>query len=577
MRFAKKLSLFLKVIIIILILSAGSLNIEAAEYSDKKADLVMLNGAVHTMDAARSKKEALCLEGGRIVYVGSNKGARRFIENATKVLDLKGSMVLPGFHDCHVHLVEGGMHLNECNLDELKSIDEVLETIKNYRDRNPDKVWIKGSGWGLPLFEDANARKELLDKIESEKPIFLESQDYHSAWVNSKALEIAGISKESEDPEGGHIEKDPKTGEPTGTLRESAIDLVLRHLPPPSQEDFRQGLLRGQALAAAYGITSIQDACVGPAVHEAYRKGDGDGILTVNVNTAIKIDPLKDDASQVEKLKILANRFREGRLKVSSAKIFADGVIEAKTANLLLPYSDKKGGNGKLNFAPIRLASLVSKLESAGIQVHIHSIGDGATRASLDAFEQSRRLNPENHKRRSHIAHLELIDRSDLPRFASLSITATIQPYWAQQDEYIVRLTEPVLGKERSENIYPFKSLRDEGARLAGGSDWPVSSLNPLEAIQVALTRKAIDKNVDAWLPHQKLILKDCLEAYTINGAFINNRDSETGSLEVGKYADIIILDRDLYTVPAGEIARVNVLKTFFRGKEVFSKKDLSD
>lgn len=547
----------------------------ALKNKKKKADTVLLNASVHTMDAARSIKEALCLEGGRIVYVGSNKGARRFIENATKVLDLEGGMVLPGFHDCHVHLVEGGMHLNECNLDDLKSIDEVLETIKNYRDRNPDKVWIKGSGWGLPLFEDANARKELLDKIESEKPIFLESQDYHSAWVNSKALEIAGISKESEDPEGGHIEKDPKTGEPTGTLRESAIDLVLRHLPPPAEEDFREGLLRGQALAAAYGITSIQDACVGPAVLSAYEKGDGDGILTVNVNTAIKIDPLKDDTAQVEKIKILANRFREGRLKVSSAKIFADGVIEAKTANLLLPYCDKKGGNGKLNFAPDRLASLVSKLESAGIQVHIHSIGDGATRACLDAFEKSRRQDPENHRRRSHIAHLELIDIADLPRFASLSVTATIQPYWAQQDDYILRLTEPVLGKERSQNIYPFKSLRDEGARLAGGSDWPVSSLNPLEAIQVALTRKAIDSKADAWLPHQKLILKDCLEAYTINGAFINNRDSETGSLEVGKYADIIILDRDLYTVPAEEIARVKVLKTFFRGKEVFSREDL--
>ncbi|HMO21409.1 MAG TPA: amidohydrolase family protein, partial [Candidatus Melainabacteria bacterium] len=476
-------------VLIALISLLSAQQVLARNNNKRKADTVLLNASVHTMDAARSVKEALCLEGGRIVYVGSNNGARRFIENATKVLDLKGGMVLPGFHDCHVHLVEGGMHLNECNLDDLKSVDEVLEAVKNYRERNPDKEWIKGSGWGLPLFEDANARKELLDNIESEKPIFLESQDYHSAWVNSKALEIAGISKGSKDPEGGHIEKDPKTGEPTGTLRESAIDLVLRHLPPPAEEDFRQGLLRGQALAAAYGITSIQDACVGPAVLSAYEKGDGDGILTLNVNTAIKIDPLKDDTAQVEKIKILANRFREGRLKVSSAKIFADGVIEAKTANLLLPYCDKKGGNGKLNFAPDRLASLVSKLESAGIQVHIHSIGDGATRASLDAFEKSRRQNPESHNRRSHIAHLELVDAKDRARFQKLNVGATIQALWAHRDDYVSKLTEPVLGGERSKGIYPIRGLFDANARLVGGSDWPVSSLNPFHAMEVAVRR----------------------------------------------------------------------------------------
>lgn len=566
------MSVRLALVLITLISILSSLPAFAAR---ERADTVLLNASVHTMDAARSIKEAVCIAGDRIIYVGSNKGARRFIENATRVLDLKGRMVLPGFQDCHVHLVEGGMHLNECNLDDLKSVDEVLDMIKSYRDENPQKEWIKGSGWGLPLFKNANARKELLDKIESEKPVFLESQDYHSAWVNSKALELAGITADSKDPEGGHIEKDPKTGEPTGTLRESAIELVQRHLPPPTEEEFRNGLLRGQELAATCGITSIQDASVSPQVLAAYEKGYGDGILTVNVNTAIKIDPLKEDDAQVENIKVLSRRYREGRLKVSSAKIFADGVIEARTANLLFSYSDKKGGNGKLNFAQERLASLVTKLESAGIQVHIHSIGDGATRASLDAFEQSRRLHPENSRCRSHIAHLELIDRSDLPRFASLSITATIQPYWAQPDDYIVRLTEPVLGKERSKNIYPFKSLREKGTRLAGGSDWPVSTLNPLEAIQVAVTRKALDKEEDSWLPHQKLILKDCLEAYTINGAFINHRDNENGSLEVGKQADIIVLDRDLYTVPEGELAGVKVIKTFFRGKEIYSKEDL--
>ncbi|MCB9471866.1 MAG: amidohydrolase [Candidatus Obscuribacterales bacterium] len=572
------MSVRLALVLITLISILSSLPAFAAR---ERADTVLLNASVHTMDAARSIKEAVCIAGDRIIYVGSNKGARRFIENATKVLDLKGRMVLPGFQDCHVHLVEGGMHLNECNLDDLKSVDEVVDMIKSYRDENPQKEWIKGSGWGLPLFKNANARKELLDKIESKKPVFLESQDYHSAWVNSKALELAGITADSKDPEGGHIEKDPKTGEPTGTLRESAIELVQRHLPPPTEEEFRKGLLRGQELAATCGITSIQDASVSPQVLAAYEKGYGDGILTVNVNTAIKIDPLKEDDAQVENIKILSRRYRENHredlLKVSSAKIFADGVIEARTANLLRPYSDKAGGNGKLNFAPERLASLVTKLESAGIQVHIHSIGDGATRASLDAFDRSRRQHPENRRCRSHIAHLELIDKSDLPRFASLSISATIQPYWAQPDEYIVRLTEPVLGKKRSQNIYPFKSLRDEGARLAGGSDWPVSTLSPLEAIQVAVTRRGIDKEGDCWLPHQKLILKDCLEAYTINGAFINHRDSENGSLEVGKQADIVVLDRDLYTVPAGELARVKVLKTIFRGKEIYSREDLKE
>ena len=317
-----------------------------------------------------------------------------------------------------------------------------------------------------------------------------------------------------------------------------------------------------------------------PDLLSAYQKADESNEMKLRVALAIKIDPQKDDEEQIEQIKKLKSAHDVGRLRVTSAKIFVDGVIEAKTAALLEPYlstgpsasPDEK--SGELNFEPERLASLVRKLEGAGIQPHFHAIGDKAVRVALDAIEKNRHDGGDCfNSTRPHLAHLELVSAEDLPRFEHLDATATIQGVWAQRDSYIVSLTEPLLGPERSSNIYPFGSLFQAGARLAGGSDWPVTTMNPLDAIEVAVTRrKEGSKKRDSWLPHQRLALPTCLSAYTINGAFVNGEEKNTGSLEPGKAADLIVIDKDLFEVEESQIHSAKVVLTMINGEVVFER-----
>jgi predicted amidohydrolase YtcJ len=468
-----------------------------------------------------------------------------------------------------VHLITGGMTLSNCNLSGIETLAGVLEAVRKCRSANRYKSWITGSGWDLPLFKGASPSKELLDQVTPDVPVYLESADGHSAWVNSRALKLSGVGRDTPDPPRGHIERDDKTGEPSGTLRESAMGLVAQKMPPPSVEEYREGLRRGLERANSFGITSIQEANASEDLLRAYRDYDRSGQLSARVVAAIHVDPARG-VSQIPGLMRLRQKYRSPRLKADAAKIFVDGVIEAHTAALLSPYLDRPGYSGTPNYSPELLTKLITSLDGAGFQIHIHAIGDRAIRMSLDSFEAAQTVNGK-HDARHHIAHLELIDPGDIGRFAKLGVIANFQAFWAYADSYITELTEPVLGPERSRWLYPIKSVVKTGAVVVGGSDWSVTSMNPLDAMQVALTRSPLDTpDKKSWLAEERVDLQTMIAAYTINGAYLSRQEKMTGSVEPGKRADLIVLDQNLFAVPVDAIHKVKVLLTMIDGREVY-------
>ena len=545
------------------------LTLLACTPAEQKAELVLRNGAIYTVDAQRSWAEALALANGRIVYVGNNSGAEKFISDQTRVIDLQGKMVLPGFHDSHVHPVSGGIELGQCNLNGSKTQQEVFDKIRAYAAAHPEKQWITGGGWDLPIFPEGNPRREQLDALVPDRPVYLTSADGHSAWVNSKALQIAGVTQTTRDPSEGRIERDAKTGEPSGTLREMATDLVSKFQPELTQEDYVQGARAGLAMANRFGITSLQEASAHEKILAAFAELERRNELTARVLAAQYVDP-QQDTVQIATLVERRAKYHSTHLRATAVKIFADGVIEGHTAALLEPYVDRPHDRGIPNWTPEQLARVATALDKAGFQIHTHAIGDFAIRMTLDALETAQRLNGKRDARH-HIAHVQLFDPVDIPRFKQLDVIANFQPLWAFADWYITDLTEPVLGPSRSRWLYPIASVAQTGATLAAGSDWSVSSMNPLDAMQVAITRRGLEDTTGAaWIAEEIVDLPTMLAAYTINGAFVNHQEQNTGSLEVGKAADVIVLDCNLFEIPPHEIHRAKVLLTLLEGREVY-------
>jgi len=537
------------------------------------ADLVLRHGAVYTMDAERSWAEAVAVRGGRIVYVGSEDGIAPFVGSGTEVVDLAGRMVLPGFHDSHAHPISGGLTLAECDLNDSTTRAGVVAMIRWCATAHPDRPWVRGRGWALPIFPDANPRKELLDSLVPDRPAYLRAADGHSAWANSKALGLAGITKATPDPPDGRIERDPRTGEPSGTLREGATALVSRLLPERSAAERESALKLGIRLANRDGITSLYDASVNTADLHTYQAIIGEDSLTLRVVAALEVDPTAGPG-QVPGLERLRERFRSPLLRPIAAKIFADGVLESGTAALLAPYLGRHGDQGHSNYTPASLDSIAVALDRAGFQIHVHAIGDRAIRMTLDALAAARQANGPRDAR-PMMAHIELIEPEDIPRFRELGVIADFQPLWAYADDYITQLTEPQLGPARSRWLYPIGSVAHNGAVIVGGSDWPVSSLNPLDAIQVAITRRATDAPAGPpWIPQEVVDLPTILAAYTINGAYAFGQEAETGSLEVGKAADLIVLDRNLFAIPVEQIHGVRVVRTLLEGKTVWNSEE---
>jgi predicted amidohydrolase YtcJ len=537
------------------------------------ADLVFIGGHVHTVDPGRPRADAVAIRGDRIVAVGSDSEVRGLIGPRTRVVDLAGRLLLPGFQDVHIHPIFAGVDRLQCDVREARGRDEVLAAIRSYVTTHPDDAWIIGSGWYMADFENGTPRREDLDAIVADRPAFLPNRDGHSTWVNSKALELAGIDRDTPDPDDGRIERDPD-GTPTGTLHEGAARTVERLMPEVTGDLMADGLRLAQAYLHALGITAWQDAILRPEDQAVYRAAAEAGWLTARVEGAMWWERSRGD-DQVDELIERSRSGSVGRLRVNSVKLMQDGVLETYTGALIDPYLGGDGSptaNRGIRFIdPERLPGWVTRIDAAGLQPHFHAIGDQAVRDCLDAVAAARAANGPSDTR-PHIAHIQVIHPDDVPRFAALGVVANAQPYWACHEAQMDALTIPFLGPERTTWQYPFRSLLAAGARLAMGSDWSVSTPNPLLEMEVAVTRVADESRGvrEPFLPEQALTLSEAIAAFTAGSAYVNHLDRETGTIEVGKLADLTVVDRDLLASDAGPIGDGRVLGTFVGGASVF-------
>lgn len=539
-----------------------------------QAELVLTHGVVYTLDAAAPWAEALAIaDDGTLLAVGSHDAAMRHRGPDTRVVDLHGQLVLPGFHDTHVHPVTGGIELGQCALAGVATQQALEAALRACAKAQAGEAWLVGGGWELTLFAGGNPSRQWLDAIVPDVPVYLGSADGHSAWLNSEGLRRAGITAATPDPPNGRIERDA-AGEPSGTLREDAVALVAPHLPKLAPEAYDEGLRRALAMANGFGITGMYEAAATPLVLAAYERLAERGELTARVIVAQTIDTLKGP----EQLDALAERrdriarLEHPRLRATSIKIFLDGVIEAGTAALLSPYVGPlaEGATaGETTLSPAALEALVLAADRRGFDVHVHAIGDRAVRTALDAFEAVQAQNPPR-ERRHVMAHLELVDPADIPRFRALDVTACFQPLWAYPDPYITELTIPVLGPERSRWLYPIGSVLASGATVVAGSDWSVSSMDPLEGIAVAITRRGVGEPAGApWIPEEVVTLAPMLAAYTVHGAWLGRWD-EVGSLSAGKRADLAVIEGNLFERPAHRIHEAEVVTTLLDGEVVW-------
>jgi predicted amidohydrolase YtcJ len=542
------------------------------------ADLVLRGATVETIAPhAGPALDAVAIRGGRIVAVGQSADVEPLVGAATRVVRLAGETLLPGFQDAHTHPVQGELTAMACDLSELPTA-EFDAAIRGYAARHPERPWIVGAGWSVTDFPNAAPGRGALDALVPDRPAFLWSRDGHSAWVNSRALELAGITAATDDPAGGLIVRDAD-GSPAGTLREGAVSLVEEHVPPASAEEHAAALTAVQRRMHALGITAWQDASVydtGACARqlEAYRDAAAAGSLEARVVASLFWDPRRG-LEQVEGFVAQRAAASIGRLRAGTVKIWVDGVIEGLTGAVLDPYLDERGAptdnRGMALVPPDALREAVIALDAAGMQVHMHAIGDAAVRSALDAIEAARAAN-EPSDLRHHIAHIQLIHPDDLPRFASLGATGNMQPIWACHEPTMDERTIPFLGTERTGWQYPFASLLRHGARLAAGSDWPVTSANPLLEIEVAMTRvNHLDRAGTPFLPDERLSLDAALSAFTIGSAYVSHLDDLTGSIERGKLADLVLLDRNLRAPEARPVGEASVIATWVEGREVYT------
>ena len=540
--------------------------------------MILVGGSLFTAGWNTSRRGALAVERGRIVAVGTDAEVMELRGPHTEVIDVTGRLLLPGFQDAHVHPVMAGISLLRCDVHHCASAEEILATIIDYAVSHPDERWVLGAGWSMEHFPGGTPTREALDAVVPDRPAYLPNRDGHGAWANSLALHLAGITAQTPDPADGRIERDAD-GNPSGTLHEGAMDLIERLLPKASAEEGLRGLKVAQERLLSLGVTSWQDAAVGDVfgqgdLLETYRRAAVEGLLTARVVGALWWERERSSDQIVDLVQQRADGGAAG-FRPTSVKIMLDGVAENYTAAMLEPYLDGCGcrtANTGLDFVdPEGLREYVTRLDALGFQVHFHSLGDRAVRQALDAIEAARDANGPGGQRH-HLAHLQVVHPDDVPRFARLGATANMQPLWAAYEPQMVELTIPFLGEDRSAWQYPWADLLRHGAALAAGSDWSVSSPDPLDGIHVAVNRRVpgAEADVPAFYPEQCLDLPTAVAAYTAGSARINGQEDTTGHLTAGMHADLAVLDRDIFAAAQEEIADARVVATYIGGVSAY-------
>ncbi len=522
--------------------------------------------------------DCLAVRDGLIVGVGSHDDVAHLVGPDTRVECLTGRWLLPAFHDSHVHPVQAGTELNLCNLADLGTADEYLERIASYAAAHPERPWVTGGGWAMDAFPGGIPTAEMLDRACPDRPVFLPNRDHHSAWVNSRALALAGIDARTPDPADGRIERGPD-GTPTGALHEGAMDLVAALAPQPTEEELMAALLTAQQHLHSIGIVGWQDALVGAGLGmldtlDTYLAAQASGRLTAKVVLALWWDRERG-LEQVPELVERRRRAARAGVRATSVKIMQDGVCETHTAAMLDPYLDAHGhrtDNRGLSFiAADDLREYVAALDAEDFQVHVHALGDRAVRDSLDAVEHAHSVNGPRGNRH-HFAHLQVIDPADVARFAALDVTANAQPLWACRDQAVEELTLPFVSATARHQQYVFGSLLRAGARLACGSDWPVTEADPLLGMHVAVNRRAPDQGpeVEPLLPAEALTVVEALAGYTTGAAYLNGLEDVSGRLEVGYAADVVAVDADILGGDPAALGEARVTHTWADGRPVF-------
>ncbi len=546
------------------------------------SELVVRGARIWTGDPGKPWAEAVAVRAGRIVAVGSESDVRSVSSPGAEVVDASGGLVIPGVTDAHIHPPMAGIERARCDLTDIFERRDAVAAVAAYAAAHLDAEWIRGGGWSMAGFPNGLPVASDLDAAVGDRPVYLANRDHHSAWVSTRALALAGITAATPDPPDGRIERDER-GVPTGALHEGAMTLVERVLPDLTVDDYKEGLLVAQQYLHSLGITSWQDAWVplygdGRGAFEAYLALASSGQLTARVVGALwwERDRGEDQVDEILAAREQAAALHSDRFRATSVKIMQDGVCETFTAAMLTPYLDVHGhetGECGLSFVdPEALKGYVRRLDAEGFQVHVHAIGDRAVREALDAIEVARTQRPSGG--RHHLAHLQVVHPDDLDRFAALGVTANFQPLWACEDEQMVELTIPFLGEERSGWQYPIGTLARRGVSLAFGSDWPVSTPDPMAEVHVAVNRTEPGTDRPAWLPQEKIALDAALSAFTRGSAFVNELEDECGSIEAGKWADMVVLDRDVFMVDGadGGIAGAQVRLTMVAGEVVFER-----
>ncbi|MEV7006360.1 amidohydrolase [Streptosporangium sp. NPDC051022] len=495
----------------------------------------------------------------------------------TRVLDAGGRSVLPAFADSHVHVPESGVELLRCDLTACESRDDVLRTVADYARSHPDEEWILGRGWALPHFAGRPATRQELDDACSGRPVYLANRDGHSAWVSTAALDRVAPELLRTPPPGGRVDRDAD-GTPTGLLHESAMQLVSDLVPPVDADGLRRGLLEAQRRMFSYGVTSWQDAIVGPFVpttdiYDVYRRAAADDSLRARVTGALWWPRDADEDTLGELIERRRGCVPGSRFACTAIKIMYDGVCETHTAALSRPYVGVEGaGTGLTFFDHADLAREVPRMDAAGFDLHFHAIGDRAVTECLDLVAAAHRANGPR-DRRHQLAHLQIADDRGIARMAALDVIANVQPYWAQADPQMLDLTLPYLPGELAGLQYRFRTLQEAGVRLAFGSDWPVSTPNPMDWIHVAVNRcHPGEPGAPLFEPEEAISLRSALRAATAGSAHALRREHEAGTLEPGSRADIVVLDRRLDETVLDEISRTRVDLTLVDGEPVWTR-----
>jgi len=536
------------------------------------ADLVLMNGKIVTVNENNPRAEALAVKGDTIVAVGSNKEIGKYInKKETKIIDLQGKLALPGFNDSHIHFVYGGHALMSISLDGVASIGEIQRRVKEKVKDKKEGEWISGRGWDQEILPGKKwPTKELIDEVAPNNPVSLSRICGHCTLVNSYVLRISGITKDTPNPPGGVIVKDPRTGEPTGILHEKAMDLIKRPQlsDKESHERDKKAVKLAMKEAARFGLTSVQDLDYKIGV---FKELLDEGELTVRVSAGVALSssPEKLQASKEWKQKLIDNHHM---LRLGVIKGFIDGSLGSSTALLSAPYKNNPSTSGILLMTQQELNEIISLYDKEGFQIAIHAIGDKGCNVVLNAFAESIKRNGARDSRH-RIEHATVIMPGDIPRFKALGVIPSVQPVFGPSyGQTVQSFFEDRLGKERSKYTNIWRNLAQAGARLAFGTDWPVEGLNPMEGIYSSVSRRSVaDKTGEPWLKDESIPIEKAIEYYTLGSAYASFEETIKGSLEVGKLADIVVLSKDLLKIPQEEILNTKVVYTILGGKIIYS------